>query len=99
MKNPLSTMPLEISHDAENLKISWKDGVASNYNLLELRKKCPCAKCRGGHGGNIGDATSHIKKITLLSWRKMGRYALSFSWSDYHDSGIYTFDYLRELGE
>ena len=95
----LSTFPSEISHDETELKISWKDGFQSNYSLLDLRKKCPCATCRGGHGGKVGQATGHIQTIKLLSWKKVGRYALNFYWSDNHDTGIYTFDNLRAYSE
>ena len=97
MRNPLSTIPSEISHDKNKLKIIWKDGTSSEFDLLELRKKCPCAACMGGHGGKIGAATSHIESISLLSWKKVGRYALNFYWNDNHDTGIYTFDYLKDF--
>ncbi len=91
----LATFPQEIQADSENLTITWKDGFTSNFNLLDLRKKCPCAVCCGGHGGKIGAATGHITSIQLISWRKVGRYALNFTWSDNHDTGIYSYDNLR----
>jgi DUF971 family protein len=37
------------------------------------------------------------KNLELLNWHWVGRYALSIQWSDGHDMGIYTFDYLRKL--
>lgn len=95
----LNTIPKEISFDDTYLYIVWKDGFPSKYNLLKLRKLCPCVTCIGGHGGNIGEATSHIKEISLVSWKKVGRYALNFTWSDNHDTGIYTYDSLREYSE
>ncbi len=95
----LSTFPSEISHDEVELKIIWKDSFVSNYSLIDLRKKCPCATCRGGHGGKVGQATGYIQSIKLLSWKKVGRYALNFYWSDNHDTGIYTFDNLRAYSE
>lgn len=76
----IATFPQEIQVDSENLTITWKDGFTSHYNLLDLRKKCPCAVCCGGHGGKIGAATGHITSIQLVSWRKVGRYALNFTW-------------------
>jgi DUF971 family protein len=55
--------------------------------------------CRGGHGGKVGAATGHINSIKLVSWRKVGRYALSIVWSDNHDTGIFTYDNLRAYSE
>lgn len=95
----LATIPSEISFDDTELQISWKDGFISKYPLLDLRKKCPCATCRGGHGGKVGAATSHISSIRLISWTKVGRYAISIVWSDYHNTGIYSYDNLRAYSE
>lgn len=99
MDSQLATFPQEIRFDEEKLFIDWKDGFSSTYSLLDLRKKCPCATCRGGHGGTIGQATSHIQKISLVSWTKVGRYAISIVWSDYHNSGIYSYDNLRAYSQ
>jgi DUF971 family protein len=95
----LDTIPSKIEYDDNNLTIVWKDGHNSTYSLLDLRKKCPCATCRGGHGGKVGAATGHIEKISLNSWKKVGRYALNITWSDFHDTGIYTYDHLRSYSE
>jgi DUF971 family protein len=95
----LETIPQEITSDSDNLFVQWKDGFKSAYNLVDLRKKCPCATCRGGHGGKVGATTGHIQAIKLVSWKKVGRYALNFTWSDNHDTGIYTYDNLRAYSE
>ncbi|EMY60526.1 DUF971 domain-containing protein [Leptospira terpstrae] len=95
----LATFPKDISFDDDSLYIEWKDGHGSKYSLLDLRKKCPCATCRGGHGGSVGQATGHIESIKLLSWTKVGRYAISIVWSDYHNTGIYSYDNLRAYSD
>jgi DUF971 family protein len=38
-------------------------------------------------------------ELTIRDLSLVGRYALNFKWSDGHDSGIYSFRYLRELGQ
>jgi DUF971 family protein len=93
------TIPDEIRYDDSSLWIRWKDGIESAYNLLDLRKKCPCATCRGGHGGKVGAATGHIHAATILSWAKVGRYAISIVWNDYHNTGIYSYDNLRAYAD
>lgn len=95
----LTTVPNEIESSENELSILWKDGFQSTFSLLDLRKKCPCAVCRGGHGGKVGSATGHINSISLVSWRKVGRYALNIVWSDNHDTGIFTYDNLRAYSE
>jgi DUF971 family protein len=95
----LRTIPSEISFDDKNLIIVWKDNFQSVLELLSLRKNCPCAVCRGGDFGKIGTKTGHINSIQLISWRKVGRYALNLSWSDNHDTGIFTYDNLRAYSE
>jgi DUF971 family protein len=93
------TIPNQISYDEENLYIDWKDGHSSTFSLLDLRKKCPCATCRGGHGGKVGSVTGHIETISLVSWKKVGRYAINLTWNDFHDTGIFTYDNLRAYSE
>ncbi|GIW21847.1 MAG: hypothetical protein KatS3mg068_0854 [Candidatus Sericytochromatia bacterium] len=46
----------------------------------------------------IGDNTKHIKdNITIKEFGEVGRYALSFVFSDMHKAGIYTWEHLRSL--
>lgn len=93
------TIPDEIHYDQDSLFIRWKDGVESSFNLLDLRKKCPCASCRGGHGGKVGATTGHIEVAKIISWTKVGRYAINIVWNDYHKTGIYTYDNLRAYAD
>jgi DUF971 family protein len=95
----LDTIPSEIHFDEENLFITWKDGFQSKFNLLYLRKNCPCATCRGGDFGKIGTMTAMIEKAELVAWRKVGRYAVNLTWKDNHDTGIFTYDKLREYSD
>ncbi len=81
------------------LVILWRDGHTCSYDLLTLRRNCPCASCRGGHDAQAVRTTDHITQIKLLAWNKVGRYALQILWSDNHDTGIYTYDALRKVCE
>lgn len=92
----IKTIPKTISHDLSSLYIEWQDSHKCGYSLLKLRRNCPCATCKGGHGADTTPITGKIDQIELVSWKKVGRYALRLNWSDGHNSGIYTFDYLRE---
>ncbi|MBC7475789.1 MAG: DUF971 domain-containing protein [Candidatus Sericytochromatia bacterium] len=94
-----STDPIGLKiTDPNTIKLTWKDQHESIYDTLKLRLLCPCAECRGGHGGKVGDNVSHIKApIIVNDYNKIGRYALAFDFSDLHRGGIYSYDYLREI--
>lgn len=94
-----AVIPLEISRaNLHDMKVRWQDGHESIYIARELRLKCPCAGCideMTGHVRLIASSiaqTVHPVKIDLV-----GRYAISITWSDGHNTGIYTFEKLRQL--
>ncbi len=92
----LISTPSKINFDKNFLYIQWKDGKECKYNLLNLRRYCPCAQCRGGHEVDSIRTTLHIENIEMVSWKKVGRYAISIVWSDGHSNGIYTYQHLRK---
>jgi DUF971 family protein len=83
-------------HGARELEITWADGRNYKYPHDILRGYCPCAGCQG-HTGTLRFVPGG--NLELRDIAKVGNYALSFTWGDSHDSGIYTFRYLRRLGE
>jgi DUF971 family protein len=91
--------PTQIIEESDSeLTISWSDGTESRFNAASLRRACPCAGCVDEWTGKktlddekIGDEMS-FKQIAIV-----GRYALNFHFSDGHDTGIFSFNFLREL--
>ena len=96
------TDPEEIgpTEDGARLRIRWGDGAAHEYVPREVRLLCPCA---GSVDETTGVRTLRPEMVddgvypTAIHY--VGRYALQFMWSDGHSTGIYTYDYLRDLGE
>ena len=90
--------------NARVLGITWADGHASVYPHEILRGYCPCAGCQG-HSGTIrfvpgGELEARFKPggdLELRDLGQVGNYALRFTWGDGHETGIYTFRYLRSL--
>ena len=81
-----------------NLKIVWSDDKECIYNLCELRFSCQCALCKHEMTGDKLISLENIPKdINLLKAEVVGNYALHFSWSDNHTTGIYSYEYLRKL--
>lgn len=94
--------PEEIAptEDGARLRITWKDGVASEYVPRELRILCPCAACVDETTGVRTLRPETVdQNVYPLAIHYVGRYALQFVWSDSHETGIYTFDYLRKVAE
>ncbi|TMA13633.1 MAG: DUF971 domain-containing protein [Deltaproteobacteria bacterium] len=58
------------------------------------RGYCPCAACQG-HGGGIKFVS--VSNAQLAEISAVGNYAIEFCWQDGHNTGIYTFEYLRSL--
>jgi len=87
----------------DRLVIEWNDAVRHEYTWATLRKNCPCAGCRSER-----EKPPPLMPIIKLeeaqpprprSIEPVGRYAYQIHWIDGHDSGIYTFEVLRQLGE
>lgn len=93
--------PREIMQEGEaGLRITWADGRECSYRAAELRRACPCAQCVNEWTGErvlLPEAIADT--LTVGDIAVVGRYALNFRWSDGHETGIYSFRYLRELCE
>lgn len=88
----------EVSTDQETriLGVTWADGHVSEIPYDALRDMCPCARCRTARVE--GRKTLRMALSTkLLSWKRVGNYAINLAWGDSHDEGIFAYDYLRGL--
>jgi DUF971 family protein len=93
--------PKEIKHEDDfNVSITWGDDHRCRYRAAELRRACPCAQCvNEWTGERVLKAENISETIEIRDISIVGRYALNFRWSDGHETGIYSFRYLRELCE
>ena len=95
--------PIDIQLIGEEVAIAWNDGVETYLNGERLRAASPSAENQGErdifgqkHGGEGPRAFAGVR---VLRWERVGNYALRFEFSDGHKTGLYTYDYLRELGK
>lgn len=80
------------------LRIDWKDGHESLYPVRLIRLSCPCAVCVEELTGRpLLDEKDVAEDVHPVSVSPVGRYAIRISWTDGHDTGIYSFDRLRML--
>ncbi len=93
--------PIEIVEESDKeLFIKWSDGKKTVYNAAHLRKSCPCAGCiNEWTGEKILKSDLLADDLSFSSISIVGRYALNFHISDGHETGIYSFQYLRDLPE
>lgn len=80
------------------LELTWPDGVVHNLSCEYLRVNSPSAEVRGHAPGQetlqLGKENVNIKDIEPI-----GHYAIKIGFDDNHDSGLYSWDLLRELGD
>ncbi len=93
--------PREIAQDSPtSLRIKWADEGESIYAAAGLRRACPCAQCVNEWTGERTLRPDSIADdIEITNAEIVGRYAITFGWSDGHRTGIYSFRYLRELAD
>ncbi len=84
--------------DQNQLTVTWDDGHIGKYPFRILRDMCPCATCKAENdqGGSMLPIYEE-RKYQISGVKQVGQYAVQISWQDGHDTGIYTFEYLRSL--
>ena len=108
MSESMDHYPTDIQRsDDETLEIHWSDGQRRSYSIQQLRDSCPCATCREKRAEVPTDLTGGLPVISLeeaqplrvAGMQPVGSYAYTIAFSDGHDTGIFEFSLLRELGE
>jgi len=96
-------LPTGIRRVADAVEIEWSDGVRAQYTPRLLRDACPCATCREKRTAPPPAGTLTVLRpeelvpLAVEGMRPVGQYAYSIAFTDGHDTGIYTLEYLREL--
>lgn len=86
----------------ESLTIIWSDGREDVFSIQFLRARCPCAGCKElraqmGKSRLTVLPSTGVSKVTALGAQMVGNYAVRIVFSDGHDTGIFSFAYLREI--
>jgi DUF971 family protein len=103
----MSPQPTKLELAApDRLRITWSDGQVRDYTVRELRDKCPCATCREKRNALPPPGTllpiitdAETRPLRIAAMQPVGNYAYSIEFSDGHNTGIYTLESLRELGQ
>lgn len=96
MEKPI---PKEISYANQfDIKIVWNNGHESVYPARDLRLACPCAMCvEELSGEKLLKPETVPQDVHPTHLGLVGRYAIDIKWSDQHQTGIYSFEYLRKI--
>jgi DUF971 family protein len=96
--------PTDIQPIGQELAIKWECGNESFIPFDKLRRACPCAGCKGEVDvmGNLyknPDQPLAANAFQLIRLERVGTYGVQPFWADGHATGIYSFDYLRQVAE
>ena len=96
--------PLDLQTIGTELAIKWSDGGESFIPLERLRRACPCAGCKGETDimGNLyknPEQPLTAKAFVLTRIISVGGCAIQPVWADGHATGLFSFEYLRAVGQ
>jgi DUF971 family protein len=94
--------PADIQQIGSEIAIKWDDGTETFIALEKLRRHCPCAGCKGEVDimGNLykgPERTLSPQAFQLVRIQNVGGYALQPVWADGHSTGLYSYEYLKQI--
>lgn len=89
---------IRVSKDRQGLTVAFNDGAAFVLSAEILRVLSPSAEVQG-HGPGQKLTVPGKRNVAIISVQPTGNYAVRIGFDDGHDTGIYTWPYLRKLGE
>jgi DUF971 family protein len=89
---------LRLSESGRMLNVSFDDGAQFALSAELLRTQSPSAEVQG-HSAAERKAVGVKRDVAILAVAPVGNYAVRLDFDDMHRTGIYTWRYLRELGE
>jgi len=96
----VSAWPIELvfRRGARALHITFDNGAAYTIPFATLRAESPSAEVQG-HGPNQKRTVPNVANADVIRAEPIGRYAVRLIFADGHNSGLYTWDWLKKLGE
>ncbi len=95
-KTPVPT-EIKLHQKSRMLEVAFSDGQLFELSCEFLRVYSPSAEVRG-HGPGQEVLQVRKKNVEITDVQPVGSYAVKLVFSDGHDSGLYSWDYLHDLG-
>lgn len=89
---------LRVSQDKRSLTIIFDDGVSYAHPAEYLRVVSPSAEVQG-HSPEQRQTVPGKSDVEIMKLDPVGNYAVRITFTDMHDTGIFSWTYLREIGE
>jgi DUF971 family protein len=89
---------ITVKAKARAVEVTWRDGAQHALPFEYLRVYSPSAEVRG-HGGGEGKLELAKENVRITQVEPVGVYAVRLHFDDGHNTGLFTWAYLRELGE
>jgi DUF971 family protein len=89
---------LRLAADKRSLTIAFEDGASFSIPAELLRVESPSAEVQG-HGPTEKKTIPGKQDVEIIAVEPVGHYAVKLAFDDMHDTGIFGWDYLRELGQ
>ena len=89
---------LKVAGDRRRLTVVFDDGAEFAIPAELLRVASPSAEVQG-HSPEQRVTVAGKREVEIVEMLPVGSYAVRIVFDDLHDTGIFTWDYLRELGE
>ena len=91
-------LELRVNPERDVLTILFEDGRRYELGAEHLRVESPSAEVRG-HGGGPKQIVTGKENVKIAQLEPVGNYAVRIIFDDGHDSGLYSWDFLAELGQ
>lgn len=103
----MNSQPTAITRDPSGaILIQWDDATETRWTVFQLRKACPCATCREKKRATVEAppkptmlpviSSAEARPLRIESMRPVGNYAYNISFSDGHNSGLFTLPMLYQ---
>jgi DUF971 family protein len=89
---------LRLRKDRRHLAVSFDNGESFELSAEYLRVRSPSAEVQG-HAPTERKTVAGKKNVAILEVQPVGNYAVRLVFDDLHSTGIYSWPYLRELGQ
>jgi DUF971 family protein len=89
---------LRLSKDKKTLAVSFESGERFELSAEYLRVESPSAEVKG-HTPSQAQTVPGKRNVEIMQVAPVGHYAVRISFTDLHDTGLYSWDYLWELGQ
>lgn len=87
---------IKLHKKSATLELAYADGTRNTLSAEFLRVHSPSAEVRG-HGKGQEVLQTGKRQVNIVNLEPVGNYAIKLSFSDGHDTGIYSWNYLLEL--